>query len=253
MDNKILIQKKEVNPKVSVIIPAFNCAVAIPYTIESLLKQDYENLEILVVDGDSKDRTIEIIKSYRSPLIQIFSNSRARCYEMINKGINEATGQYVTTLFPGDVYISPFTLSWMMEEAEKADDPDLIYCGTLRRGSKEALKMLYYPFDLNLLKSGRQPTCLSACFFKAELFIRMGKFNYQYQWRGDYEFFCRLAKEESLKVFSIKRYLVDHEVKSISRRIMVGNLRETASTIYRLFGIRTFLRWLCQPKGGEHG
>jgi len=135
-----------------------------------------------------------------------------------------------------------------MEEAKKATDPDLVYCGTLLRGSKKALKMLYHSFDLNLLKTGQQPAALSACFFKTAVFERLGKFNSRYPGRGDYEFFCRLAKQ-NVSVFSIRRYLIDHEVKSISKGVMLRYLRETAEIIYCLFGMRALLQWLCQEKG----
>lgn len=60
-------------PKVSIIIPTFNCVQTIALTIESLLEQDYPNYEIIIVDGGSKDRTLEMVKAFRQDHIRIYS------------------------------------------------------------------------------------------------------------------------------------------------------------------------------------
>ena len=84
-------------PFVSVIIPVYNNAQSISATLESVLEQDYPLFEVVVVDGGSSDRTLEIVKSYHDDRIHIYTVSGYERYEMLNKGITQAKGRYLNS------------------------------------------------------------------------------------------------------------------------------------------------------------
>jgi glycosyltransferase involved in cell wall biosynthesis len=93
------IQCVESEPKVSVILPAYNCESTISFAIEGLLNQTWKNLEILIVDDCSTDSTLNIIHQYakKDTRIRFFSNTKnLGAYYSRNKALMEATGKYVT-------------------------------------------------------------------------------------------------------------------------------------------------------------
>ena len=94
-------------PTVSVVIPCYNHSAKIALTLDSILGQNYPKFEILVIDAGSSDRTLQVVKNYRDERIHVYSVSGYRRYEMLNKGISQASGTFVNCLFPGDFYIYP--------------------------------------------------------------------------------------------------------------------------------------------------
>lgn len=237
-------------PTVSIIIPTHNCAQTISLTIESLLEQDYPQYEIIIVDGGSKDRTLELIKTFHQDRIRIFSFPIVRRYEMLNKGISHAVGRYINCLFPGDFYISRFTLRQMMRLAIQKQQPHLIYCGTLLRDGKSQVKSLYRPLDVELLRNGQQPTSLQSCWFRIDIFRELGKFNPKYNLRGGYDWLCRYMMHPDFRTASINRILTDYDLRWVSRSMILRHFWETYTTLWYYYGPLTTLRWLFRQKDG---
>ena len=104
---KQLYRKNEL-PKVSIIVPAYNEEKSIGQTIESILKSNYPSklLEILVVDDGSKDKTLEIIKKYKSKIVKVFSKTNGGKGSALNLGIKKSTGEIIITL-DADTFILP--------------------------------------------------------------------------------------------------------------------------------------------------
>ncbi len=110
--------------KVSVITICFNSEAVIAKTIESVLNQTYKEIEYLIVDGDSKDKTVEIAESYRERLeaegieYKIISEPDNGIYDAMNKGIRNATGELVGIINSGDYY-EPEMIETAVSEYEK--------------------------------------------------------------------------------------------------------------------------------------
>lgn len=250
-DKLTLYQKKFNNyeyPRVSIIIPTYNCAQVIGLTLESILPQHYPNFEIIVVDARSTDRTLEIVKGYRDEKIRVFSVSAPKRYEMLNKGITHATGGYINFLFPGDFYIYNDTIKYMMTLALEHDKPYIVYCGTLLRNGKSEVKILYRQLNLQLLQHGQQPTSLQSCWFRTDIFSQIGKFNTTYRLRGGYELLCRLTMNPKFQAVSTQRVLTDYDLRLVTRRMVLRHFWETLRTIYRYFGLIAALKWLATQK-----
>ena len=96
--------------RVSVITISFNSEAVIKKTIESVLNQTYTDIEYLIIDGASKDKTVEIAESYKDAFAQkgidykIFSEPDKGIYDAMNKGISKATGEFVGLINSGDWY-----------------------------------------------------------------------------------------------------------------------------------------------------
>ena len=90
--------------KISIIIPTFNSSETIQDTINSIVSQNFKNYEIIVVDKNSKDKTIEIIKKNRLIDIKFIIENDNGIYDAINKGIKLSNGKIISLLHSDDVY-----------------------------------------------------------------------------------------------------------------------------------------------------
>lgn len=235
-------------PMVSCVIPTYNCAQFILQTIESLLNQVYPSFEIIIIDAGSTDRTIELIKGFQSDKIQLYSVSIHQRYEMLNKGISQASGEYISCLFPGDYFVSAYTYKTMMEAALEHDRPHLLYCGTIVREVKKDVRTILRPFSIAMLKKGLQPTSLQACWFRADLFNIIGKFDTSYTQRGGFELLCRIINQKSIRTVEVKRIFTDSETRNYTRNNIFFHFWESAKAIKSHFGVMALFRWFFVQK-----
>lgn len=91
--------------KVSIITSCFNREATIAQAIESVLSQDYPDIEYIVVDGASTDRSLAVIERYADKIAKIISEPDKGMYEGINKGIRAATGDVIGLLHSDDFCI----------------------------------------------------------------------------------------------------------------------------------------------------
>ena len=91
-------------PKVSIIIACLNVENTIKKTIESIIKQDYNNIEIVIIDGKSKDGTLNVLKSFEKNIYKIVSEKDKSLGDAWNKGLLITTGEIIGILNAGDYY-----------------------------------------------------------------------------------------------------------------------------------------------------
>ena len=107
MSNK----KQGTFPLVSIVTVTYNCVDSIEDTILSVINQDYPFIEYIIIDGGSKDGTVEIIKKYSDSIAYWVSEPDKGLYDAMNKGIKHATGEWVTMRNSGDVFAEKNSLS----------------------------------------------------------------------------------------------------------------------------------------------
>lgn len=126
--------------KVSVIVPAYNSEYTLNRCIESVLGQDYGNVELVIVDDGSTDHSFEIVESYKSKNVIVFNqNNRGACAAR-NSGINKSTGYYLKFL-DSDDFLETGTLSREILVAEQYDDQFIPY------GFRKVLKDESEPYE----------------------------------------------------------------------------------------------------------
>ena len=99
------------HPIFSIITATYNSEFTISETMESLLSQDFDNFEILIIDGLSTDNTIKIIKSYNDSRINIYSEADKGIYDALNKGITRSIGDIIGFLHSDDTFTNNNILS----------------------------------------------------------------------------------------------------------------------------------------------
>ena len=119
------------NYKISIITVSFNSVITIRDTIESIISQDYNNIEYIIIDAGSKDGTLDIIKEYKEHISYFISEADNGIYDGMNKGIAAATGDIVGILNSDDFYPNSFIISNVASTFEKqgcdAVYGDLVY------------------------------------------------------------------------------------------------------------------------------
>ena len=118
-------------PKISLVTPSFNQGQFLEATIQSILSQNYPNLEYIIIDGGSTDNSVEIINKYESQLHFWCSESDRGQYDALNKGFAHATGDIMAWLNSDDMYF-PWTLKTVASIFTEL--PEVEWLTTLQQG-----------------------------------------------------------------------------------------------------------------------
>jgi glycosyltransferase involved in cell wall biosynthesis len=118
------------NPLVSVIIPSYNCESYIKETIESVLSQDYKNIELIVIDDGSTDATTHIVKSFGN-MVKIICTTNGGVCRARNIGLKHASGQYICFLDHDDYWL-PDKITQQIKTFEEYPDTGIVYSRFLR-------------------------------------------------------------------------------------------------------------------------
>ena len=105
--------------KISIITVCLNSEDTILDTLNSVLTQNYKNIEHIIIDGGSTDRTIYFLKKYNFKNKKIIFKKKCSLYNSINLGIKLATGDIISILHSDDIYNSPKTISNVIKKIEK--------------------------------------------------------------------------------------------------------------------------------------
>lgn len=182
------------NPKVSIITVCFNSAKTIRDTIESVLSQNYPDIEYIVIDGGSSDETLAIVKEYADRIAVIASEKDRGIYDAMNKGLARASGDIVGMLNSDDVYINEHAVSELMKTMHdsKADSvfADLVIVDPIDLGKV----LRYYDsshFTPNKFRFGWMPAH-PTFLVKKSLYEKVGPYSLDYKISADYEMLIRL-------------------------------------------------------------
>ena len=116
--------------KISIITATYNSAKTLRDTIESVLNQTYDNIEYIIVDGGSKDDTLEIIKEYEPKFngrLKWISEKDNGIYDAMNKGIGLASGEVVGILNSDDLYVNRNVIHDIINEFQNDADLEAVH------------------------------------------------------------------------------------------------------------------------------
>ena len=184
--------------KVSIITVCFNSSKTIEETIQSVLSQDYPNIEYLVIDGGSIDGTQTIIQKYQGNIDSWVSEPDQGMYAAMNKGISMATGDVIGILNSDDVYVSSRAVSELMYVMSKAK-ADVVFADLILVDQNNLNKVLRYydsgRFQPRKFRWGWMPAHPTV-FVKKKYYDRVGLFALDYQIAADYEMLIRILAIE---------------------------------------------------------
>jgi glycosyltransferase involved in cell wall biosynthesis len=185
--------------KISIITVSFNSEKTIKQTIESVLAQDYPWVEYIVVDGASKDSTVEILQSFGSK-IKYISEPDKGIYDALNKGVKMATGDIVGTIGSDDFYPNNHVLSHVAE-AFQQHGTDVIYGDKQYVNPDNMHKIVRYwksgEYNRENWLKGWMPPHLSF-YIKRAAFEQYGYYITDFTCSGDYELMLRMMYKHGL-------------------------------------------------------
>ncbi len=189
-------------PKISVVTPSYNQAQFIRATIDSVLSQDYPDLEYFVMDGGSTDGTVEILKSYGKKITWVSERDGGQA-DAINKGLKLTSGEVLAYLNSDDIYL-PGALrrvgeyyartqaDWITGDCLVIDEAgNKSKNNWIISGYKRFLMAIYSPTTLRIADSMLpQPST----FWSRNAWDKVGEFNAKYHYVMDYDYWLRMAK-----------------------------------------------------------
>jgi glycosyltransferase involved in cell wall biosynthesis len=228
-----------VAPRISVVTPSFNSIHTIRDTIESVRTQDYPNWEHIVIDGGSKDGTVELLKEY--PHLLWVSEKDEGHYHAMNKGIERATGNVVTILNADDCH-RPGTLQHVANAFQAHPEwdglfGDIVYVDGEGREIYRREEALY---DYDVLRFAVAYIIHQTLFVKKSVHDRLGLYRHKDFLNGcDYDFILRLGQAKC-RIGHLPELLVNYRYhehgQSADLRITRNMARET-SIIRKAHGV----------------
>lgn len=225
--------------KVSIITITYNSARTLLRALRSVNRQDYPDIEHIIVDGESVDATLSIIKEYSSQYsnIRYISQPDNGIYDAINKGIQMATGDIIGLLNSDDELATTNAISEIAKTFEQTQADivygDLVYCRYDAIEHNPPRVVRYWKsndFNKRDLRLGWMPAH-PTLYCKKEVFEEVGLYRPEFRISADYEFILRTFLPSSFHKVYIPNVLVKMEVGGISNRNLRSIILKTKEDI----------------------
>lgn len=236
--------------KFSIITVCYNAAATIEQTLVSIIEQDYENKELIVIDGFSSDDTNKIIRKYEKNISVHISEKDNGIYDAMNKGLKYITGDYVIFMNAGDCFWNSDVLRCV---AERINETGAVYYGDTMYdfGDRTELRQV----NVNSFTLSRRNICHQSIFYPSKA-IQSLKYDLKYKYLSDWNLNIKLFRSCGFKHVDIivSRFSTDG-VSSNSNRMkdpeFIADLPQMCKTYlgfypYLFVYLRFKVRELCK-------
>lgn len=232
------------HPKFSIITVTYNAEAVLEDTIQSIVTQTYRNLEYIIIDGASKDKTMDIVNRYREHIHTVVSEPDKGLYDAMNKGLKLATGDYVCFLNAGDSLHEDDTLYLMVHALMEAQStspamplPDVMYGETeivdneghfiQKRRLSAPERLTWKSFQHGML------VCHQAFFARREL---AEPYDLQYRFSADFDWCIRIMKKSRL-LFNTHLTVIDYLQEGLTTQNHRESLIERFHIMRKHYGL----------------
>lgn len=185
--------------KISIITVCYNSGKTIEDTFKSVQSQLYKNIEYIVIDGGSKDNTLDLINQYKDIIDYTVSEKDKGLYDAINKGIEKSTGDFVGILNSDDIFYSERTLQLIANFLVDNSDIEASIGDIVQHNNNKVIRKYssknWRPEDL---KKGFMPPHPSI-FIKKSVYNKFGLYKLGYKIAADYELIIRYFLKEKIR------------------------------------------------------
>ncbi len=187
-------------PLITVITAVYNGEKYLEECIQSLHKQNYDNIEHIIVDGGSNDKTLEILRKYEKKIDYWISEKDKGIYDAFNKGMKFSTGDYLGFLNSDDVYTSK-AFDYLLKYIKKNPETDFFFGAV-----KKHWGVLYGYRPLRIHWTwGFYSSHSTGFFIKKDSALIVGEYNLKYKFSADYDYFFRMIVKKKMKGISTKK------------------------------------------------
>jgi len=249
-------------PKISIITPSYNQGKFIEETILSVLNQNYPNLEYLIIDGGSRDETVQIIKKYENKIHYWVSEKDKGQADAINKGLKKCTGDIIAYINSDDVY-EKNTFFNVCDRFNSIDDKKALISGNFK-SIDEKNTVLWQPNELNdefklvkytafeLLQCWKYTLPQPSTFWSKEVFNEVGYFDTTLHFAMDLDYWLR-AINANIPIYSVNTVYSNfrrHEnakssvhIKELKQNLLDLKSKYLSSFVKRAIYIIMFYIW----------
>lgn len=208
--------------KITIITVVYNAQQYLQYCIESVIEQDYKNIEYILIDGNSTDDSFEIAKQYKEHINILISEPDKGMYDALNKGIAMATGEIVGILNADDMLAAKDVIS-AVANLFKISNADGVYGDLNYVDKNDSQKIIRKwqstssdPEDLAWGWMPAHPTL----YLKRSMFQHFGSYSLSFGSAADYEFMLRLLYKNRINVHYLDKLMVNMRVGGMSNKNM---------------------------------
>jgi glycosyltransferase involved in cell wall biosynthesis len=233
-----MTDKSPLCPKFSIITVTYNAGKVLEETIQSVIGQSYKNIEYIIVDGKSKDNTLDIAHKYQDRISQIVSEPDKGLYDAMNKGIRLATGDYLCFLNAGDKLHKETTLQEIAQNLKTENLPDVIYGETTivnEKGDFLHMRRLSTPEELDW-KSFKQGMLVCHQAFLARRTLAVNNlYDLQYRFSADFDWCIRIMKQATY-LHNSRLTMIDYLNEGMTTQNHKASLKERFHIMVKHYG-----------------
>jgi glycosyltransferase len=205
--------------RITIITVCYNRKTTIAKAIESVLNQNYDNIEYIIIDGNSTDGTKEIIETYRDKISLYISEPDNGMYDAINKGVHRATGDIIGLMHSDDEFFDENAISNIVSRFITDPTTDGVYGDGVYVSNDIEERMIRNriggTFSIQKIKSGWLPLHPTV-YLKKSIIHKYGLYNLDFKIASDTEFLLRYLYKYKIKMSYINTYIVKMRMGGMS-------------------------------------
>lgn len=214
--------------KISIITAVYNNKAFIAECINSIRFQDYQDFEHILIDGNSNDGTIDVIKDNLHDKLQWISEPDKGIYDAINKGLVMASGDVIGLLHSDDVFARDDVFS-LINQVIESENVEVVY-GDLQYVKRDHIDSVIRfwqstNFEEGMLKKGWMPPH-PTIFIRKEILKQIGFYNLSYKIAADYDWMLRLFSLSKLRAFHIPLVITKMRIGGASNKSLINIIRK---------------------------
>src|SRR5574344_29932 len=237
----------ENQPKISIITVCFNAKYICLNTLESVKKQKYDNLEYIIIDGNSSDGTLDLLNKYKDIISKSVSEPDKGIYDAMNKGTDIATGKWVIFMNAGDTFTDDDVLTRVFKNGDNAD---VIYGDVIKYNSdgRKIIKKAEKPHNAHRMFFCHQSALTSVSCLKEF------PYDIKYKLSADFNFYKQLylygktfkQVDFPISVFDTTGSSNTHRSKGLMENIQIIRKLDNIKTQLRLLPMMYFILAICK-------
>lgn len=222
--------------KISIVTATYNSAFTIEDTLKSVLSQTFKDYEYIIIDGVSKDNTLEIVRTYEPMFegrMKIFSERDKGIYDAMNKGFKKASGDILMLINSDDLFARPDALQLVVDEFNKHPDVDGVYAD-LNYVSQNNINNV-----VRVWKTGKQKKMRygwlpahPTFYLKRECYEKYGYFNLNYPLAADFELMLRFVEKFKVRLTYLPISLVKMRLGGATSKNIQNIYKQDVETIH---------------------
>lgn len=205
--------------KITIVTVVYNSVNFIEGTINSVINQDYDNKEYIIIDGLSSDGTVEIINQYSENIDFWKSEKDKGIYDAMNKSLQFVTGDWIIFMNSGDQFFNNHVLKDL--SLNKSYD---LYFGATKIKTNDLNDLIKYPMTVNKLWKG-MICCHQSIIFRSDLFKKY-YFDINYTLSADYNLIYTIVRNENPKVFFTNNIISIYYDEGVSKNNYLDVLQQ---------------------------